>query len=405
MSTVLVVAYHYPPEEGSCSEKNVRIVRELLDNDYSVVILTKSDGSTQKIINENNYTIIRTDNNGIFHRNTISASGISIPQKKSLNRKIKRKISDAIIPDSVVDWIPEVKKTYHKYLDIFNKCDVILSISSPYSAHLVSAHLSKKLDVPMVMCYGDPWIYEPKRKRGIIRYNIEKRMEKGLLLRAKEILLITEWNKKKYHQLYEIPLDKISTYHIGYDGSEVLASAQHRESMTLKIIYGGSLDKVHRNPEPFIRAMSKINGNIIAYIYNSDNENVSRLIKKYGVEDRVILKPLINSKEFYKKLYEMDVLLLFGNKTPFQVPGKIFTYISTKKTILYIKNNDSDADGTKKILNDYGNSLIVNNNSEEIIKCIKNLKNKTSFDINVNAEKFEFHNTMQPIVDVLKNLN
>ena len=54
--TILVVAYHYPPEEGSCSEKNTRIVKLLKDSGYTVKVLTKA------YINEkNSVDVIRTE--------------------------------------------------------------------------------------------------------------------------------------------------------------------------------------------------------------------------------------------------------------------------------------------------------------------------------------------------------
>lgn len=246
------------------------------------------------------------------------------------------------------------------------------------------------------MCYGDPWIYEPKRKRGKIRFAIEKNMEHRLLKNAAKVLLITEWNKRKYQELYGIEASKILTYHIGYDERECLDQSVTKEKSEFKIIYGGSLDSVHRNPEPFIKAMSCVDG-VKAYIYNSDNASVPKLINKYGVSDSVILKPIISSKSFYEELYKMDALLLFGNKTPFQVPGKIFTYISTKKGIIYIKNNDSNEDGTQKVLEEYGNSITVNNSVDEIITCLNKMKENQSSMRKVNFEKFEFHQTMQPI--------
>lgn len=57
---VLVVAYHYPPEEGSCSEKNIRIVKKLVDCGYKVVVLTKGYRGLLDDINSDSIKVIRT---------------------------------------------------------------------------------------------------------------------------------------------------------------------------------------------------------------------------------------------------------------------------------------------------------------------------------------------------------
>lgn len=405
MKTVLVVSYHYPPEEGSCSEKNTRIVKKLVESGYSVIVLTKGYKEYKEIELYEKYTIIRTEGNGILHKVQSGNTFYSEEKMNSTNsriRKIRNKVSEMLIPDSIIDWIPEVKRTFAKQKDIFLSANVILSISSPYSAHFASRYLSEKLKLPYILCYGDPWIYEPKRKRGKMRYAVEKKMEQRLLNNASKILLITEWNRRKYHDLYGFELSKVLTYHIGYDESECLNGTIIQKTEDLKIIYGGSLDNVHRDPEPFIEAMSHVDG-VKAYIYNSDNPNVSSLISKYGVEKRVFLRPIISSKAFYEELYKMDALLLFGNRTPFQV-GKVFTYISTRKGIIYIKNNPYEDDGTQKILDEYGNSVTVNNSVDEIINCLEKMKENQISGVRVNSEKFEFHQTMQPIIDAINQV-
>lgn len=401
---VLVVAYHYPPEEGSCSEKNIRIVKKLVDCGYKVVVLTKGYRGLLDDINSDSIKVIRTKKNGIFHKvqsTEVSSKLLLRKVNNSFLKKVKSFFSGTLVPDSVIDWVPQVKKLYYSNREAFKGVDIILSISSPYSAHIASQFISKKISIPYIMCYGDPLIYEPKRNRGKIRLMYEKRLEKKLLNDAKKVLLITEWNKKKYNEIYQIPLSKFDTYHIGYDETECLADVSSNTTGEFKIIYGGSLDSVHRDPEPFIKAMANIK-DVKSYIYNSDNPNVKELIKRYGVENSVILKPIIGSSQFYRELYKMDALLLFGNKTPFQVPGKVFTYISTRKGIIYIKNNEYDDDGTKTILEEYGNSVIVPNEADDIVQCLEKMKQSRGSGFKVSAEKFEFHKTMQPIVDAIE---
>lgn len=403
MKTILVVSYHFPPEEGSCSEKNTRIVQLLLDHGYRVIVLTKP-GMPQKLDNLN-LKVIRTEKTGIFHKKDNQNNCV---QKPSIahdlnNYKLKSILSSIIIPDGTVDWLFEAKKLFRKDRRLFENIDLILSISSPYSAHLVSRYFAKKLKVPYIMSYGDPWIYEPKRKRGRLRYAIEYSIEKHLIKKSLGILVITEWNKKKYQQLYNIPEKKINTFHIGYNQSDIIDTSDLKGDV-FRIIYGGSLDPVHRDPRPFIEALYEVNG-VKVSIYNNDSKELSQLIHENGVTGKIVHFPLIPASEFLKEMYHNDALLLFGNRTPFQVPGKVFTYIATGKTIIYIKNNDYENDGTEEVLKKYGNTIILKNNKQDIIDGLNTFLKETLIKPrNMNRDIFEFHNTMKPIVEMIKEI-
>ena len=57
------------------------------------------------------------------------------------------------------------------------------------------------------------------------------------------------------------------------------------------------------------------------------------------------------------------------------------------------------------VLNDYGNSVTIKNEENEIIDGLNAIRNKQNQN-KINSEMFEFHNTMSPILlaveDVIK---
>lgn len=403
MEKILVVAYHYPPEEGSCSDKNVKIVNKLLESGYKVTVITKNKGFKDNNI-QKHLEIIRL-NNGFMHKKWQYEKKTNYDTKSfSKANKIKTFLSANLIPDATIDWNYELKKWVKKNTNLVDNFDLIFSISSPYSAHLGSFGLAKKLNKPLILCYGDPWIYEPKRKRGFLRYAIEKRMEGRILNYSSKVLLITQWNKRNYSEIYNIIPNNIHTYNIGYDPTKNKILKKQPKQTKLNLIYGGSLDEVHRNPEPFLKALINTE-NLLTNIYNNDSANLRNLVENYQLETKVILNPLIPSNEFENRLYDMDVLLLFGNKTPFQVPGKLFTYMATGMHILYIKNNNYDDDGTQKILEDYNNATIVQNDVTSIsngLKEILSLYKNNRLGEECNRNNYEYKITMEPIIDAIK---
>lgn len=401
MKTILVVSYHFPPEEGSCSEKNVRIAQLLLDYGFNVIVLTKP-GETRPWAS-NKIKVLRTQSSGVFHKASSNGNVCQTAGSQIKSNTIKNILSNIILPDGTIDWTWEGKKFFKSHRSLFSNVDLVLSISSPYSAHILSEYISKKLGVPYIMSYGDPWIYEPKRKRGFIRYNIEYALEKKLVTNSSGVLVITDWNENKYKSLYNIPDDKIGTYHIGFDKSDIQDMPPSNNS-EFNIIYGGSLDPVHRDPEPFIKALRSVSG-VNVSIYNNDSRDLPDIVQKYGVSNCVRLYPLVRASQFLNEMYKNDALLLFGNKTPFQVPGKVFTYIATGKTIIYLKNNSYSDDGTEEVLKRYGNAVVMDNDENSIIDGLnKFLSQRGQEPICSNRETFEFHNTMMPIIDMINNV-
>lgn len=50
---------------------------------------------------------------------------------------------------------------------------------------------------------------------------------------------------------------------------------------------------------------------------------------------------------------------------------------------------------------EYGNAITIKNTSEEIVECLDKMKENKGSNKSINAKQFEFHNTMQPIVNAL----
>ena len=95
---------------------------------------------------------------------------------------------------------------------------------------------------------------------------------------------------------------------------------------------------------------------------------------------------------------------MFGNKTPFQIPGKVFTYISTGKTIIYIKNNTFEDDGTEMVLRQYGNTIIVQNDEDSIVQSLRKYISEGEGTKEFNSAQFSYRNTMEPLITMINRI-
>lgn len=401
MKKILMISYHFPPEEGSCSNKNIKILATLTDAGYDVDVLTVGNDCEGETFNDSN---IYRVHGGRFHKgkNEIGCRDVVTKQSHGIKNRLKNFVKRVIIPDPVIDWKSNVLKWSKEHSSLMKDYGMILSISSPYSAHLISRSISKCFNIPYICSYGDPWIYEPSRKRGKIRQYIEYNLEKHVVVNAKKVLVITAYNKQKYKKLYGLPEEKVDTYNIGFSDSNK-TTRRTNIADKVRLIYGGSLNPIHRNVKPFLQAARKVS-DICVDIYNEDYSEILSMIEEYELQEKVNVEKLIPSSKFNDELYLSDVLLLFGNKTVFQVPGKLFEFISTGTHILYIKNSNEKGDASEKILKKYGNVTIIDNTEKEIIRGLTEIvKKHHAGELNqvCNKEEFEYHKTMKPIADAV----
>jgi hypothetical protein len=74
--------------------------------------------------------------------------------------------------------------------------------------------------------------------------------------------------------------------------------------------------------------------------------------QRLGLND-VRFSGWVSYEESLRRMHAADVLLLIGNATPLQVPGKVFNYGSTAAPILYLRQLPRDVDPTWQLIADW----------------------------------------------------
>ncbi|WRP06317.1 glycosyltransferase [Rossellomorea aquimaris] len=395
MKNILFITYHFPPMNGSTSTMNFQIVKNLSEK-FRVFVLTVnvSEGEVGNTLLKrlnNNVSIYRSDL-GFLHKHYYKKSKEAektynaeskIRVHKRLMKRVKKIAHNTkermLLPDPVIDWYPVAIKKIKNIIDDINP-DYIISSASPYTSHLIGHNISRVYNIPHILYYGDPWVYEQSRKRGFFRFHLEKRIEKKILKHAIKVYVVTETTRKLYIDKYPIEPSKVDITRSGFDPEDYSYSESHyNEKLTM--IYGGALNPIHRNPLPFFEAISTLKDDVKNEIhfklYTNEVEKYNKLIRERGLETVIEVKPIIAYENFIKELVVSDLLILFGNSSSLQIPGKVYDYIGSLTKILLINNTSEYInDPTYKLLNSYEENFYSINESNEIKNVLYDIHNR-----------------------------
>lgn len=268
--------------------------------------------------------------------------------------------------------------------------DIVLSLSTPVTSHLLTHNLLEAGHIKTkkwIQVWEDPWyvdVYGFNEKEKI--YKEEKR----LLSYAQRVCYVsplTLKNQKEIfpesaHKMYWAPLPFY--YKNDEQGSTVNKYNNYG--------YFGDYAPVSRNLAPFYAAAKNIGVNV------NICGNPSNLFVQ---TDKITIYPRLQLGELKPIEDKTNVLVFLCNRKGGQIPGKIYQYSATYKTILFILDG---TDEEKKVLKSYfeqfNRYIFCENTVEDIERAIKLIENN-DFG-NVKNEPIDEFNPAKTIMKVLE---
>lgn len=268
--------------------------------------------------------------------------------------------------------------------------DIVLSLSTPVTSHLLTYNLLEAGHIKTkkwIQVWEDPWyvdVYGFNEKEKI--YKEEKR----LLSYAQRVCYVSpltlENQKKLYpesaHKMYWAPLPFY--YKNDEQGSTVNKYNNYG--------YFGDYAPVSRDLAPFYAAAKNIGVNV------NICGNPSNL---FAQTDKITIYPRLQLGELKPIEDKTNVLVFLCNRKGGQIPGKIYQYSATYKTILFILDG---TDEEKKVLKSYfeqfNRYIFCENTVEDIERAIKLIENN-DFG-NVKNEPIDEFNPAKTIMKVLE---
>ncbi|MCH7760958.1 methyltransferase domain-containing protein, partial [candidate division TA06 bacterium] len=289
-----------------------------------------------------------------------------------LLKGIYRKIFDPIlIPDGMIEWLPFALIKGNQLIKE-NKYRLIITSAFPFSSHILGYLLKKRTKCFWIADYGDPWSIGHNINPSSLKEQINRRLESNLLKWMDRIIVTNEATKNAYLKNFPFLSDeKICVIGQGFD-EELYHTIEPNTSNKFRIVYTGIFyNKEIRNHHPFFESLKSLSDLNLEIVIAGDVSTEDReIVRSQNLEEIVqFLGPIPHTQAIsYQK--GSTILLLIGDESPLQIPGKTFEYFAAGRPILCVSENPQSL--ACQYVKQYNRGFISLNKSNEISKTIRN---------------------------------
>lgn len=241
--------------------------------------------------------------------------------------------------------------------------DCVISVSTPVSSHALAYDLLKSGRVHgknWIQIWEDPWYQDVYGTNGPKVYEEEKR----LLSVAEKICYVSPITLENQKRLFPEAASKMFWQPL----PSYYQSESRRAIPAPPVSYGyfGAYYPFARNLRPFYEAASKMG---IQVKICGDPSTLFSETESIQIFPRMSLEALRPYEE------ATDVLVFLCNRGGGQIPGKVYQYAATDKTVLFILDGTEEE---KKILREFFESyhrfVFCENNVEDIAAAIERIQ-------------------------------
>ena len=433
---ILIISYYWPPAGGPGVQRWLKFVKYLPDFGWEPTVFIPEnpsypivDETLQKDVPKN-LKMIKTkiwepyqlaEKFGKDNKK-FKAGQFDVGENQSWKAKLSIFVrGNFFIPDARVFWVKPSVEFLEKYLKV-NHYDVLVTTGPPHSLHLIGLNLKKKLpNLKWIADFRDPWTeisYYKHLKLTKIADKKHRKLESEVFKNA-DVTLATSYTdaenfRKKGANAFCITngfdVDASTTLSMTEENSKTLPLSNSTTKFTLSYI--GVLEQL-RNPDILWETLNDL------VEENADLKNDFELKFVGRLDDKILQKiessPLKNNLTnlgyqthdvALKHMQDSTVLLMTNfpeESSKGIIPGKIFEYLATGKTILSFGPKDADVE---KILSETKAGKHFGYDEKEnlknfILESYQNWKYGTLNQNAENIEQFSRKNLTQKLVDLM----
>lgn len=436
LKKILIVSYYWPPAGGPGVQRWLKFVKYLPDFGWEPTVFIPEnpsypivDETLQKDVPKN-LKMIKTkiwepyqlaEKFGKDNKK-FKAGQFDVGENQSWKAKLSIFVrGNFFIPDARVFWVKPSVEFLEKYLKV-NHYDVLVTTGPPHSLHLIGLGLKKKFpDLKWIADFRDPWTeisYYKHLKLTKIADKKHRKLESEVFKNA-DVTFATSYTdaenfRKKGANAFCITngfdVDASTTLSMTEENSKTLPLSNSTTKFTLSYI--GVLEQL-RNPDILWETLNDL------VEENADLKNDFELKFVGRLDDKILqkiessaLKNNLTNLGYQthdvalKHMQDSSVLLMTNfpqESSKGIIPGKIFEYLATGKTILSFGPKDADVE---KILNETKAGKHFGYDEKENLKkfILESYENWKSGMLNQNAEnieQFSRKNLTQKLVNLM----
>ncbi len=365
MKKALIITYYWPPAGGGGVQRWLKFAKFLPQHDWTPVIYTPANPDypltdehlvaeipkeaeiiTKPIIEP--YRVFRSLSGK--KKDAVHAGFIAKNNKPSRLRKILGWTrGNLFIPDARMLWINPSIKHIINYLKE-NPVDVIISTGPPHSMHLIALGVHNKTNIPWIADFRDPWVNMDNLEQfnlGNRAMRKHEKLEKLVMDEADVVVSVSFTETENYRKITNTPVHTITN---GFDAEDFSKRFPISKDKFILGHYGTlgidrdapglweALEMLCQNEDFKKDFLLEFIGPTDALILHNASEAISPEHIKYT--------NYTNHNLALESMQNATCLLLVLNDNGSEkgrIPGKIFEYMASGRSVLGIGAVDSDS--------------------------------------------------------------
>ncbi len=363
---VLMIAYHYPPFQGSSGlQRTLKFSTYLTEHGWQPLVLTVRPQAYPRV-DSAQLPEVRDD---IVVRRTFA---LDTARHLAFCGAYP---SFLALPDRWVSWwltaVPAALRLIRRY-----RPRVMWSTYPIATAHLIALTVHRLTRIRWVADFRDGMVDDTYPAIGTTLRSVYQRLERRIATSCDRAVLTTPGSMRLYAQRYaSLPASRWTVIANGYDEDNFNAVESRvvrddRPRAQLLLLHSGMLYPSSRDPKAFFAAVRFLveNGGLsptslrIVLRATGHDDYYRRLIVAYGVQNVIFLEPAISYHEALAEMLAADGLLIFqASDCNHLIPAKLYEYMRAGKPILALTDPRGD---TAELMRTWGIDTIAPLDSE-----------------------------------------
>jgi glycosyltransferase involved in cell wall biosynthesis len=343
---LLVIAYHFPPIQGSSGiHRTLAFAKFLREFGWEVTVLTVHTRAFQNYRAENLRMIPD-------HVDVVRANAWDTARHFSIGGWYPRMLA---LPDRWRSWIPAGVLAGRRIVRKLQPT-ALFSTFPIASAHEIALRLHESTGLPWIADFRDPMAQDGYPPDPAVWESYAK-IERRVFERADRITVTTDGTAQYYAARYPaIAGAKIRVIENGFD-PDAFASAspsvasERKPNGRLLLLHSGIVYPTDRDPEPFLKALARLHreGHVgsdnleVRFRASGYQDRYQQMIDRMALQGFVNLAPSLPYDQATEEMQRADALLVFQARTcNRQIPAKLYEYFYAGRPILAMTDPAGD---------------------------------------------------------------